>query len=388
MNEILNNLYGHDINFDGVVFLDDILRKDFVKARVFIYSLIEEQLKIILNLDELSLENFPNNRGLFSGFDENIFFSKTNGIWNDNYHNIPLEAWLYLKEYIPLNSIIIGYEMPIWLKNNLIKYDYKYVNIRLSPIRFCRDLFFLIESNLINENILEKYSVKNNEIRVESGLIRAKVRHNTKGERITEGCVFVGQTSNDASIVGENGEFLTLNNFRNKVYEISKRKKIFYKKHPYSESYKDEVRIIEEITGYRPEIIDDNIYELLAGNNNLEFCSISSGTLQEANFFNKKTIFLYKPICNLNDNNILHCYAMDFTSLALWEDIITGKNKQLRMNNPIDRNYMRELHGSWWGYDKFLIDNDSFYNIFFRNDTKNMKIFVRLVKLIKKIFRL
>jgi hypothetical protein len=181
MSNSINKIQESIFNEGNVVFLDDLVRMDFLHARIFIYSLIEEQLKIILKNNSINLRNFPKNRGLRDGFDEKIFLNKTNRIWESNYFEIPLDAWVYLKNFLPSNAIVLGYEMPVWLKKKLVEGEFNYIDIRLSPIRFARDLFFLMESNFFNSNLVKKYSVMEEEIRVEAGSIRAKVRHNKKG---------------------------------------------------------------------------------------------------------------------------------------------------------------------------------------------------------------
>lgn len=314
--------------FSTVIFLDDIFRQEFLSGRKFVYSLIEEPLKYALNINSLDLGAYPSYRGLKSNFNEKLFISLNKEKWYENYNYISDEAWEYLKDHFDKFALIIGYEMPKWLNLRLKNEDIKFINIRLSPIRFARDLMFVVETNLPKKKTLE-WSVSNQQLKFEAGLVKSKIRHDQKGLKIQNGLIYLAQTHDDASIISTNNKFLKIQDFEKNIKDISLLGKVYYKPHPYSlVNQKYELNIFKDILGYKPNIIKDNIYNLLAADNNLNFLGISSGALQEAEFFDKKSFTLYKPICEFKSNDVYHCTANDFISFNFWLEVLGIEDRE------------------------------------------------------------
>lgn len=363
-----------NLKFTNVIFLDDLFRSDFLNARKFIYSLIEEPIKYALKIEDLKLSDYPLIRGFKSDFCENKFIGLANKKWNENYNYISDEAWSYLKSHLDNESLIVGYEMPSWLNSRLTRDNIKHVNIRLSPIRFARDLMFVVETNLPIDNT-KKWSVSYEQLKFEAGLVRAKIRHDEKGVSITDGLIFLAQTHDDASIISLDNKFLTVLDFKQKINELSKNKKIYYKPHPYSwMNSKKEISLLKTIVGYSPEVVKDNIYNLMAADNNLSFFGISSGALQEAEFFDKSINFLYKPICNFNDKSLCHCTSNDFVSFNFWLNLLNVSDvDEIHIKN-MDDSMMRHLHNAWWGYSEYLQDNSTFFHSFVKINKPKSRI--------------
>lgn len=358
--------------FSTVIFLDDIFRQEFLSGRKFVYSLIEEPLKYALNINSLDLGAYPSYRGLKSNFNEKLFISLNKEKWYENYNYISDEAWEYLKDHFDKFALIIGYEMPKWLNLRLKNEDIKFINIRLSPIRFARDLMFVVETNLPKKKTLE-WSVSNQQLKFEAGLVKSKIRHDQKGLKIQNGLIYLAQTHDDASIISTNNKFLKIQDFEKNIKDISLLGKVYYKPHPYSlVNQKYELNIFKDILGYKPNIIKDNIYNLLAADNNLNFLGISSGALQEAEFFDKKSFTLYKPICEFKSNDVYHCTANDFISFNFWLEVLGIEDREKIHIKKMDDSMMRHLHNAWWGYAGYVQNESNFYNTFLKiNRPKN-----------------
>lgn len=382
------------LKIESIVFLDDLFRSDFIHNRQFIYTLISEPIKQVLQINIPDTHNYPKDRGFENKFDEQKFVELAGeGAWQDKYHGINKDAQCYLLECLTDNVLVIGYEMPIWLLDCLGMADKKiyWLNIRMSPIRFGRDLYFVLSSNLnFSKSLLNKWSVSEDEIKLEAGLIKAKVMHAQNNfyypKPIQCGVVFIGQTEFDASLVKEDGSFARISHYEDQLKKFVNNETVYYKKHPYAISnVKTELKYIKNIFGKTPIFLTDNIYTLLASNNKLKFISISSGVLQEAVFFNKESMCLYKHICDYNKKNVLHCKFSDLISPSLWMDIFDLDFKNVNFRNPIFiENEMRHLHNAWFGYNDFLFSHDLFYKDSFNYVFKQKKhiLFKKVLTLI------
>lgn len=362
MLESINNM-----DIKNVVFLDDIFRQEFIHSRRFIYTVLSEPLHQVLNVEVPDTYSYPIKRGLINNFDEEEF-KRLVGLekWNLVYNKINEKAENYLISCLPSNVLIIGYEMPNWLLVILKKINlnnFYWINIRMSPIRFCKDLNLVLQSNInYNNNFKENYKIHNSEIKIEAGLIKAKIlnsKFNVEGlVEIKDNIVFVGQTKNDASLIGSDGNFLCVDDFKNEIIEICNNKKVYYKPHPYESKYMDEVNKLCKILGREIIIINEDMYSILGANNDLVLVAISSGVTQEASFFNKKSYCLYIPVCTYNGMDDFHCRFYLFSSVGFWCDLFNVKNDN-KPSNFVE-NEMRNLHNAWFGYSDFILKYDSF----------------------------
>lgn len=365
------------IQYKKITLLDDILRTEFLSARNFIYTLIEEPIKQASDIQIPSSRNFPFDRGLSKNFDIATFKTLCNEPdWVRLYNKIPNEAELYLIRNIEQDSLVIGYEMPPWLTQALSKHGFDWLDIRLSPIRFARDLYLIINSNRSTLRIdLNNYHTTSSELRLEAGLLKASILHNSKIPSTPtpeEMLLFIGQTKKDASLVSESGCIYRIDNFAEKILTVAANKSIDYKPHPYDKDHsRTEVKKLHYITGKKPRIIKESIYQLLAGRIELEILAISSGVLQEAPYFDRKSHPLFKPVCNLDDQNIIHIRFSHFISPSFWEQLITGKKSNNTLDTPnIQLNQMRRLHNAYWGYADYMLENDLFYRNMFKYEIK------------------
>ena len=130
-------------------------------------------------------------------------------------------------------------------------------------------------------------------------------------------------------------------------------------------------KILHHITGKKPKIMKESIYQLLAGRIELEILAISSGVLQEAPYFDRKSHHLFKPICNLDSQSIVQIRFSNFISPSFWEKLITGEKSKNTLDTPnIQLNQMRRLHNAYWGYADYMFENDLFYRNMLKYEIK------------------
>lgn len=368
----------------NIVYLDDLFRTDFIEARRFIYGLLDQPLKQLgFNVPNIAQPNLE--RGLNAGFDIETFmrFAESPN-WLTNYHHTNERAINYLKEFIPKNALIIGYEMPPWLSCALDEDHTAYVDIRISPERFARDLYFNIRTALSNEAI-KKFHASNDEVLLEAGLMKAALLHHAStqstSEKLANSVVIIGQTSNDASKVNNNADIVTFADFAVEVAKYTKGRKIFYKPHPYDRNMaKTDTQQITEITGQKPIKWTTSAYRTLANFSDARILTLSSGVAQEAMFFQREAQSLFEPwfYAKKTTDLFTRVRAQDFMSPQIWASLfeIDGQFASLPI---MQRNLLRSLHNTWWGYSDFQIETDSFWSIVASSHTpKKRKPFRKL----------
>jgi hypothetical protein len=363
----------------NIIFLDDLLRDSFFGAKRFIYTLIREPILQATGIMPPDPADLPAKRGLLPDFDFETFRSlcgeKT---WMECYHSIPATAADYLATWIPHNSLVVGYEMPPWLSDLLGRHEFKWVDIRLSPIRFARDMYVVLRGTIES---LQPWIVSEEELRLEAGLMRAAVIHNQSyrsksNNNHDDAVLFIGQTRADASLIAEDGSLLRVDHFKNEIIDFVAGREIFYKPHPAAGTWKNkEMEKLASITGRAIATVTDSTYGLLAGNMKFDLLTISSGTGQEASFFDRCACSLFQPICDFRLN--AHIRFIDFVSPGLWTDALGIDPGHLKVKHLpyVPDSLMRHLHNEWWGYSDYIMENDN--NL----SEKKIKYFIK--KLIK-----
>lgn len=363
-----------------ITLLDDLLRDDYIPARNFIYTLIEEPIRQATNENFISIRKFPEERGLLAGFNLNTFRAHCgNRDWASSHHEIPSLAKAYLYSHIHPKTQVIGYEMPPWLINTLNEGNIQWIDIRISPIRFCRDLYLVMRDSTHHlADSLVSWQVSEEEILLEAGFMRASVLHNQPNKRhsyanLNGGVLFIGQTSKDASLISDQGTILSISDYKEEICRIVGNRNIFYKPHPYDRIWAiKEKATLESILKREVTTTKVNIYELLAGNIDFDMVSISSGTLQEADFFGRNSHMLFRPICNLDDKTNTHIRFLDFASPHFWSIALGYNSENLKVKKfpVIPENLMRKLHNTWWGYSEYMLENNSFWQQAFMHSMK------------------
>lgn len=366
------------------VFIDDLIRGNW-QAKQFFYDLVRS----VVNFGS-GLPFIPSPRLDRQGpdrFDFDLFRSilgdPSEYDWSSFYFDIPAEAKNLIRAWIPENTLIFSYEMAPWLETLLREENVPFVDIRLSSLRFCPDLFIGLRSNL--EPLDEEFrlcSIPDDMFRYEADMLSARLRH-SNGFRIverdyTDSAVFIGQTAEDTSLVQDSGGgFLKLNTFLEDLLRIRENyKNVYYKPHPMASKrhIRDEIQTLKKIfkTCLR---IDENLYSVMCSREDFLLFGISSGALSEGVFFNKEVNFLYKPIFQYYSNPsdsprtgyYSHWNSHQFLSPGQWNRClgelvsIEEEPKLGSFWRPPVRNELRRLHNAYWGFAEVdLLDSEYF----------------------------
>lgn len=353
-----------------VVFISDFLRAGVDPGRAYIKKLVQTPLSVLKDIvgGEGKLKDFEHEATLI-GFELEQFRLLVGADWVSSFWGLERAAKEYIYQYLSLDSVYVGYEISPWLIEVLDDVGASWVDIRLSPYRFSRDLYFSVRasSNIALAGISAR-SINRDVLKLEAGLVKAAVAHNVHKRLVPDlegAVVFFGQTSGDASLIDKSGEVLTLSNYVSKIELLCKNKRLLYKPHPYAGQHsKWEITQFKRILGYRPSILKFDTYSLLSVDHEFSIFAISSGVCLEADIFEKKADFLFKPICQPLGDGWVNISIYDFYSPWFWSVILCMDDElgQLLPALPAcDSNLVRRTHNAWWGYSDFVFENDDFW---------------------------
>jgi hypothetical protein len=262
-----------------ILFLDDLLRSDSLRARGFVYACIAEPLRQAFDIAAPKGRDFPMDRGLAHGFDPEKFAGLAGQCWHQAYAVLPDQAADYLLSHIPESSLVIGYEMPPWLRTLLDDRQIMRVDIRMSPLRFGRDLAFVFSAPRLNAVGIRSWSGEIlRRLRVDAGLMSAAVQHNAPlAQSITPQprIIYVGQTRADAALLDDNGELVRISQYANELRELVGVRPIAYAPHPYAGSFAREERAtLRRLLGRDIALERTGLYSLMAGRSDVEFVAL------------------------------------------------------------------------------------------------------------------
>lgn len=272
--------------------------------------------------------------------------------------NIPQVAIDYYKKYIS-DSLVIYHEAPNIIKRIHDILNIPYIDLNVHPIRFLDDNFWgMTTNNCEIFNKLKKYQVDERSFYLYANLIKAQVKSWTDSKILPNSLLFTGQTNIDKSLYS-NGNAMTIFDFEDKLKQFgNKYSKVYYKAHPYNDNLGQIRQFLKQFDFI--EEISENFYELCADSNISAVASITSGTLYEAKYFGKESIFLGEPYihldysknCNFNKNTTLSIYN-DFLNPVFWMDILSDILEVNPNVQPIilphRSNEIRTAFGDYWG---------------------------------------
>ena len=368
------------MHIDRIVHIDDLLRNEFLPARGFIYGCIAEPLRQAFSTSVPNPSHFPAERGLDASFEHSHFLQLCAVSWRAGYRNIPVAAQEYLLSHIPPDALVIGYEMPPWLRNLLDAARIWRIDLRISPLRFARDLVLAVDAKTPGAIAIDEWSSRiERKVRIDAGLMRAAVQHNTPNDPSLPGgesrVVFVGQTESDASLIDDLGRVVRIEDYADKLRSFVGTREIGYARHPYAGNYgKTERHRLSRLIGRNVDQEERSLYDLMASRERIFFISLSSGAIQEAAYFEQDAEFLFRAVCPMSRNGspgYRFATFSDVTSPEYWRACMTGAS-YAGFDGPMPENLMRRLHNIWWGYSDFYIDNDAFWRKVVTRGLKNV----------------
>jgi hypothetical protein len=307
--------------------------------------------------------------------------------WAATYYQIASGALDYLFAYLPPGCMLLSFEMPPWLTQACIERGVDFIDMRPSPLRFGRDLYVALRcSNAELFRRIAAHVVMGEEVRLEASLLAANVRlhqRRLEGERNyrfqnLDGCLlFVGQAPYDASLLAPDGRSLRCSDFTEHLRQLCKGRRLLHKAHPFALEFGSEERgALEWITGQAVTPCQQSAYQILSTHDDVELVGISSGMLQEASWFNKRTHVLFQPFVPLATSDVFTSDAYQqihfqaFISPSFWHQVLAPEREAPRLASlpSLSHHHARETLDQWWDYSKVITWERSLpYEAFMRN---------------------
>jgi hypothetical protein len=371
------------MKFNSIIYIPDIIRGDKIYPELF-FDLIGEP---ILQGCGISIAHISSRISICDGlsFDVDKFVSYIDNCsvgdlneWALTYNKISYDAVQYLKSFISNDSLILSFEMPPWLIKFCNNWGFRYIDIRLSPMRFGSDLYVALRTNdyLLYERIYG-FNVTDQELKLEAAFLssgvnmhlRKLISQNRAVDANLDNCiVFVGQMPFDAALLSGSGKFLRCVDFSEEIRDIVKCRKVLYKPHPFSIlNSSDEILQLVSIVGQTPERCHLSAYQILSSKYDVQLFGISSGMLQEAKYFNKISYTLFRPFISLGStlsdiDAFSQVHLQKFISPMFWHQVLCPDCSCPVLNQlpQVQHHYSRHLLDQWWDYDKIFSWERSF----------------------------
>jgi len=257
----------------------------------------------------------------------NIQIEKNQTYTYFNAKEINNDSITYLLKHIPLNTIIITFELSNPTRELFDKIGLFYIDIWQHPVRFFDDVLMSVFSN--NKKIydeVEKFDVPEEKYWLYANYVKTKIQINNDLNDIEkDSALFVGQTNHDKSLINNGKHLNIIDDYKKQFLELHDRKsKIYYSRHPLV-TCGDE-HILEFLSSLKKvEIGSWPAYKFLASDNIDEIVTISSSVAHEAKYFEKKIKMLFQPVFKLGNNYAEREYLsiyQDYISSHFWSKIL------------------------------------------------------------------
>ena len=294
--------------------------------------------------------------------------------WSTTYHRLPDSAINYLFDHLPVHHLLLSFEIPHWLARACTERGVEFLDLRLSPLRFGRDLYMALRctSEILFDQIAA-HSVCEEELRLEAALLGANVRmhrerlENERGftfESLDGALLFVGQAPYDASLLAPDGRSLRCTDFADELRELCRGRRLLHKGHPFAPEFaQEECEALQYISGQASQPSQQNAYQILSCEDDVVLAGISSGMLQEAGRFDKTAHLLYQPFVPLahpdeaaTPNAYQQIHFQKLLSPAFWHQVLAPERPapHLARLPPVAHNHARETFDHWWDYSKVM----------------------------------
>jgi hypothetical protein len=254
--------------------------------------------------------------------------------------------------------LVIGWGMPPSLMRLIDEGGASFIDFEVAPIRFGPHLAFCARTNDRQiEQALESWRIDEeafwNDATILKGCFARRGSPNIFNGSLSVG-LFCGQTHIDLALV-QDGRIMQPIDLVEPIQRLATEVDVLLiKPHPYEE----DVSHLKQLATHIPNATwtDANIYALLCADN-LEFvCGLSSGALQEANYFMKRSVPLIGPDRNNPAKIPPACspwmpIRSEFLSLGGMATLCSGPGQVTAPDAPVAEDVLNRAFGLRWGFD-------------------------------------
>ncbi len=334
--------------FSNLRWFRDILDRRILKATG---SFPLSMTSSLTNVEQFSRNTFFNLSNVKLDIDELQFY------FDDE--EITSESIDFLLEFLPVESVVVAYELSRQTRRVLDRAGIVYIDVWLHPIRYLDDILFAFNTNCIDiRSKIDSYHMDEEYFYLYADKFKISTYKGFKRVEVLleqNSALFIGQTLTDKAICLD-GKMLNLLDYKDKFINLTKKyNKVYYSRHPFVGS--GDKHILKWLEGFsNVEVVQHSAYHLLANPNIKSVHTISSSVVHEARFFNKESHFWFKPIFMLSRSpgkeNYLSIYQ-DFVSPSFWSDILspvvdTEPCQSIKFLSEKDK--MRDMLGFYYSY--------------------------------------
>ena len=254
-------------------------------------------------------------------------------------------------------DVIVGYELPKYLRDLFDKSGKTVIDIILYPVRFMDDIIFSSRTNKKEiYDLLVQHEFPREEIFLQAGRIKSKAAWMPQLQEMPYGTtLLLGQVKDDiASADTVNKRFRTFSDYAEELRDICVNSScVLFKPHPYDNQNSTTMNFIRKIKSIR--LVDKNFYYLLAQPTLDVVCALNSSGLVEAEFFGKKINRLAPPYFT---------FGSSFPAEAQYSDAVAQKDhwtrpnfwRLLKQDQPVEENLssrpnrLRRTLNADWGF--------------------------------------
>lgn len=182
--------------------------------------------------------------------------------------------------------------------------------------------------------------------------------HPKKLELEKNSLLLCGQNDVDLALI-KNDTIISFLHYKEEIANLlSKYRTVYYKPHPLAKANNDNENFIMNFSNVK--LINENFYRLMSMDEITDVAALSSGTLTEAKYFGKKSVYISHKFVN-------YCFSEEYKkddfiivdrsyySPKFWADVLSGimdTNKDcIDFNFERKHNLLRNSLGTIWGYE-------------------------------------
>lgn len=382
------------MHINRVVCLSDLFCGYRAAAEGF-FAFIQEPIRQGCGIDPGWLPTAKKPSALLPGFSLQKFRAlagwntvQATHFWMQTWHTAPAPALDYLFAYVPQGALVLSYDMPPWLAHACEQRGFDWLDIRPSPLAFGRDLYVALHaSDAVLQEQLVRWSVSDEELRLEAALLTANLHaHRLDIEEAfrykfnLDGClVFVGQPPVDAALLSPDGRSLNCTNFSEQLRALAKGKNVLHLLDmrnfaraaavPHASDLwayvQRERENLERIVSAPVQVCQQNVYQVLCSDDDVQLVGISAPALQEAAWFDKTAHWLFRPrtpLASMNASlNVLQrgyvqVHFQNVLKPVFWHAVLTPNAPLPKLQSlpELERNQARTALNHWGDYEKVV----------------------------------
>lgn len=355
------------MNISSIVCLDDLVREDTWPASEFVLDLVRLPIFHASGLRLGKTPHRPDAQGLKPGFSLAQFrtLCRIDGVqptWHALHHDIPAVAADYLMQHLDTDALVLGHEMAPWLIGLLDSADVAWIDLRVSPLRFGSDLIMGLRTNRAEIHAaVAPLALGTAELVAEAAQMAARTRLRRRGEaqlRLpADPIVYVGQPECETSLVNRDGHIVRASDHAETLYRLARTGPMMYLPDPRAGDFaRIEREMLERLTGHRVPVCELDTYELLACDDEITLVGLSSGVLQEAQWFARKAYALFGTFATPSfepmptPDGYLQIASHVLLGEALWSAVLQQPARAEPLTVAPRANLLRELRNDWSGY--------------------------------------